>query len=78
MTLGHELVHAYHQLYHWDTMKTKATISVKRTFTEYIAYTWSMIFVKNVPYVSQSHINDITINYYHYKQKWMTRGEWFC
>ena len=49
-----------------------------RTFTEYIAYTWSMIFVKNVPHVSQSHINDIMINYYHYKQKWMTRGEWVC
>jgi hypothetical protein len=78
MTLGHELVHAYHQLYHWDTMKTKATLSVKRTFTEYIAYTWSRIFVKSVPHVSQSHVNDIIINYNEYKQKWMTRGEWFC
>lgn len=67
MTLGHELVHAYHQLYHWDTMEANLTLTVAKTFTEYIAYTWSMIFVKNVPYVSQNHINDIIINYYQFK-----------
>ncbi len=78
MTLGHELVHAYHNAYHYDTIRSMYSVARCLTYGEYTAYTWSFTMVHSVPYITPSHVNDIIINYWRFRMKWTIRGERTC
>jgi len=78
ITLGHELIHAYHIAFHWDIIRSMPTGTTAYIYGEYTAYSWSISVVHSVPYITPEHKQDIIKVYWRFRLRWIIKGEMLC